>query len=183
MKIANVHCVIIGFSAVDTNEKYLFDYETIISEPYRISVKNINPYLVDGTNATLQSIRKPLCEAPLMQSGSATRDGGFLLFNELEKSQVIADYPNASGFFRKFISGDDFLNGKIRWCLWLKNILPENFRNIKPFQERFEGVKKFRQGSTRQGTEKMADLPYLFAEERQPISDFLLIPKSKLRKS
>lgn len=31
--------------------------------------------------------------------------------------------------------------------------------------------------STRLGTRKMADVPYLFAEERQPERDFLLIPK------
>ena len=176
MKIAAVHCVIIGFSASEITSKYLFDYETITSEPHRIAVKNINPYLVEGVNATLQSVNTPLCSVPKMQSGSAARDGGFLLFSEIEKNQIIADHPQTSSFFRKFISGDDFLNGKIRWCLWLKNISSQNFRDISAFQERFKSVKTFRNDSTRAGTKKMADLPYLFAEERQPTSDFLLIP-------
>lgn len=174
---AAVHCVIIGFAAFDVLEKKLFDYQHIKGEPTERKVKNINPYLVEGNDVFLQSISTPICQVPKMQSGSAARDGGFLILSKGEKEELTTKYPEAFNFFRRFISGDDFINNVERWCIWLKKIAPHEFRNIPEFQERFKKVQAFREGSPRPGTRKMASLPYLFAEERQPDWDFVLIPK------
>ena len=174
---AAVHCVIIGFAAFDTAEKRLFDYEHIKGEPTERKVKNINPYLVPGNDVCLKSISNPICNVPKMQSGSATRDGGFLVLSKIEKEELVKKRPESENFFRRFISGDDFINNIERWCIWLKNVPPNEFREIPEFQERFKQVKTFRENSTRPGTKKMAALPYLFAEERQPNWDFVLIPK------
>jgi hypothetical protein len=174
---AGVHCVIIGFANFDNNEKRIFDYENINGEPSERKVSNVNPYLVEGNDTYLKSISLPICNIPKMQSGSAARDGGFLILSCVEKNEILRKYPTSENFFKRFISGDDFINNHERWCIWLKNISPDKFRNIIEFQERFKQVQKFREASTRLGTRKMADFPYLFAEERQPEQDFLLIPK------
>lgn len=172
---AAVHVVIIGFAAFDTNEKRIFEYEDIKGEPHEISVKNINPYLVEGNDTFLNSIANPICNVPRMQSGSASRDGGFLIMSNEEKNDLKDD--NSKKHLRRFISGDDIINNKVRWCIWLKNVEPQEIRNLSEFKERFKKVRGFRENSTRTGTRKMADFPYLFAEERQPDHDFLLIPK------
>jgi len=174
---AAVHCVIIGFASFDSSEKRIFDYENVNSEPSERKVHNINPYLVEGTDSYLKSISTAICNVPKMQSGSAARDGGFLILSRVEKAEILKKYPNSEELFKRFISGDDFINNHERWCIWLKNISPEKFRNIVDFQDRFKQVQKFRESSTRLGTSKMADFPYLFAEERQPEQNFLLIPK------
>ena len=175
---AAVHVVIIGFANFNISEKLIYEYEDIRSEPHEVKAKNINPYLVEGSDNTLNSISNPICNGiPKMQSGSAARDGGFLILTDLEKNELIKANPKAEKYFNRFISGDDFINNVTRWCIWLKNTNPEEFRMIKEFQDRFKKVKAFREMSTRAGTKKMADLPYLFAEERQPIYDFLIIPK------
>lgn len=174
---AAVHVVIIGFAGFDVKNKSIFEYDNIKGEPHELKVKNINPYLVEGKDIVLNSISKPICPVPKMQSGSAARDGGFLILSNDEKNEIIKQEPTVNTYIRRFISGDDFINNKFRWCIWLKNIPPENFRSIKEFQKRFAEVKKFREKSTRSGTRKMASLPYLFAEERQPEKDFLIIPK------
>ncbi|HET7116357.1 MAG TPA: type IIL restriction-modification enzyme MmeI, partial [Hanamia sp.] len=174
---AAVHVVIIGFANFDSNEKSIFEYANINREPHEIKVKNINPYLVEGSDIVLQSISSPICNVPKMQSGSAARDGGFLILTNDEKVSLVNEVPDTLQFLHRFISGDDFINNISRWCIWLKGISPNEFRNINELQERFKQVKEFREKSTRTGTKKMADLPYLFAEERQPQNDFLLIPK------
>jgi hypothetical protein len=174
---AAVHVVIIGFANFDVTEKRIFEYEDIKGEPHELKVKNINPYLVEGTDNFLRSISQPICNAPKMQSGSAARDGGFLILTDEEKNEFSKQKMETEKFLRRFISGDDFINNIKRWCIWLKNIPPSEFREIKEFQERFKEVRAFREKSTRSGTKKMAELPYLFAEERQPEKDFLLIPK------
>jgi hypothetical protein len=174
---AGVHVVIIGFANYDISEKRIFEYEDVKGEPHELRVKNINPYLVEGNDSFLKSISSPICNVPKMQSGSAARDGGFLILTNDEKIELVNQNAKTEKFLNRFISGDDFINNIIRWCIWLKNISPSEFREIKEFQERFKGVRAFREKSTRIGTKKMAELPYLFAEERQPEKDFLLIPK------
>ena len=174
---AAVHVVIIGFANFDVLNKTIYEYADIKGEPQVIKVKNINPYLVESKDIVLSSISKPICNVPVMQSGSAARDGGFLILNNNEKQELEESNPSTKKYFSRFISGDDFINNVIRWCIWLKNVSPTDFRDIKEFQKRFKSVKEFREQSTRYGTKKMAELPYLFAEERQPESDFLVIPK------
>jgi hypothetical protein len=174
---AAVHVVIIGFAEFDVNSKKVFEYESIASEPHLVDVKNINPYLVEGKDMCLQSISNPICSVPKMQSGSAARDGGFLILSNEEKQEIISKYLTTEKYFQRFISGDDIINNITRWCIWLKDKNASDVRNIPEFVERFKNVKKFREESTRPGTRKMADFPYLFAEERQPKKDFLLIPK------
>ena len=174
---AAVHCVIIGFAAFDTQNKTIFEYENINAQPHAIKAKNINPYLVEGRDIALQSITNPISNVPKMQSGSAARDGGFLILDDETKNRIAHDNPNAGKFFKRFISGDDFINKINRWCIWLKDTSPSDFIRIKDFETRFKQVKTFREKSTRSGTKKMAAFPYLFAEERQPKDDFLLIPK------
>lgn len=174
---AAVHVVIIGFANHDITSKTIYEYERIKSEPQAIKVKNINPYLVEGKDIVLLSILQPICNVPKMQSGSAARDGGFLILKNDEKKELVNQNPSIKKYLSRFISGDDFINNIVRWCIWLKNTPPSNFRNVKEFQEKFKAVEEFRNNSTRSGTKKMANLPYLFAEERQPETDFLVIPK------
>jgi hypothetical protein len=174
---AAVHVVIIGFASYDTNRKLIFEYNDVVGIPHEFKVKNINPYLVEGKDITLRSISYPLSNVPKMQSGSAARDGGFLILSQDEKEAFTSKFPVLEPIFKRFISGDDFLNDGSRWCIWLKNRSLTELREIKELQERFLAVKGFREASTRAGTKKMAQFPYLFAEERQPETDFLLIPK------
>lgn len=175
---AAVHVVIIGFSNHDATNKSIYEYDDIRSEPHEIKAKNINPYLVEGNDTFLRSISMPLCSGiPKMQSGSAARDGGFLILSDEEKQEMVSKNPQTKKYLNRFISGDDFINNITRWYIWLKNRNPAETRSIEEFKDRFKEVKAFRQNSTRAGTKKMADLPYLFAEERQPDYDFLIIPK------
>lgn len=175
---AAVHVVIIGFSNYNIEKKTIYVYDDVRGEPHELSVKNINPYLVEGSDIVLPSISNPIISSvPKMQSGSAARDGGFLILSNEEKDELISRNPRIENFLKRFISGDDFINDVKRWCIWLKGVSPNDFRGVSEFQERFNQVRAFRLKSTRGGTMKMADLPYLFAEERQPDYDFLIIPK------
>lgn len=174
---AQVHVAIIGFANFDTSEKYLFEYDNINSEPHLLRVKNISPYLVEGTDQFLNSIKKPICKAPIMQVGSSLLDGGFLLLNNEEYTSFMNKYPDAGFLLKRFYSGGDFINNKMRWVFWLKNIDPQTIKKYPELIDRLEKVKLFRENSKRGNTIKMAAYPMIFAEERQPESDFLLIPK------
>jgi len=173
---AGVHVVIVGFANYDTNNKSIFEYEDIKGEAHEIKVKNINPYLVEGKDFALLSRTKPLCNVPSILFGSKLVDEGNYLFTEEEKKQFLSQEPQSNEFFKEILSGDEFLNGRKRYCLWLKDISPSKLKELKLVNERVSNVKLFRLKSTKVPTQKAADYPTLFAELRQPESDFLLVP-------
>ena len=174
--VAAVHCVIVGFATSEDNEKYLFEYADIKEEPSVSKVKNISPYLVEGSNNIITTRSKPICNVSEMFKGSQPTDGGNLLFSDTEKEDFLKIEPNATKFIKPFISAHEYLNGKKRWCLWLVDALPNELRQLPNVMKRINEVKKMRLASTKAATVKWAEKSTLFTENRQPSSDYILIP-------
>jgi len=174
---AAVYCVIIGFAAHDTTNKKLFEYETVKSEPHEIIVNNINPYLVAGSDFFVSSKRTHIQNfVPQIVFGSMPNDGGNLLFTEDEKNEFLKLEPKADKCIKPLISAKEYLNGKNRYCLWLKDCPPNELKAMPKVLERVENVKKLRSESSREATKKLAKTPMLFGEDRQPDSDYVFIP-------
>jgi hypothetical protein len=112
-----------------------------------------------------------------MINGSKVVDGGNLLFTEEEKKDFVSNEPKAEKYIRVFIGSDEYINDYKRYCLWLKNENPAEFRKLPLLMERIEKVKKFRLASKDKNTQKKASFPTLFMAERQPESNYLLIPR------
>lgn len=173
---AVVFCVIVGFGLGDVGKKRLFDYATPDSEAMEITAKNINPYLVAADDVVVDSRSKPICDVPEMLFGSKPTDDGNLLFTDEEKREFLEKEPVAQKFIRPLISAHEFLNGENRWCLWLKDVSPAEMRALPEVMKRVNAVREFRLQSTKAATVKLADVPYLFAEIRQPEDNYVLIP-------
>jgi hypothetical protein len=174
---AAVHVVIIGFANYDTNDKSVFEYEDIKGEAHEIKVKNINPYLVEGKDMFITTRTKPLCNVPEIIKGSETTDDGHFMLTLEEVNELKTKYPESSKFIRPFVGGGDFINGNVRYCLWLKDAPLNEIRHIPFIQERIERVKNFRLASTKARTRHWANFPTLFSEDRQPTTRYLMFPK------
>ena len=174
---AAVHVVIIGFANFDTDEKTVFEYADIKANPHAKSVRNINPYLVEGDDIVIEKRRNPLSDVSNISFGSMPNDGGNFLFTDEEKKQLIVDEPLAEKYIKPLLSAREFLNGKNRWCLWLEELAPNDLKAMPIVKQRIENVRDLRASSTRQATKKLAEFPTLFGENRQPKSDFILIPR------
>jgi hypothetical protein len=175
---AAVHVVIIGFGNFDTKNKHVYQYEQIKGEPVKAKYENINPYLVEGKDFALHTRSKPICTVPEMLYGNKIVDGGFYLFTDDEKREFIRQEPKAESYFKPILSGDEFINGKNRWVLYLADAEPKELRSLQKVVERIESVAAYRAASTKMQTRDAAKTPTLFAEPRQPKSDFLLIPRT-----
>ena len=174
---AAVHVVIIGFNSYQKKNILLYDYEDINSEPQRTNVRNINPYLVESKNALILKRTQPICNVPFMRKGSQPTDGGFLLLNDADKEALLSVEPDARNFIKPFISAREFFNNANRWCLWLEGISPKELKKMPKVLERVQNVKKMRTASKKAATRKWADFPTLFTENRQPNSDYILVPR------
>jgi hypothetical protein len=174
---AAVYCIIIGFANFDISDKRLFEYENINSEPHEIRVKNINPYLVNGTDTTIQRRQKPLSAVPEIGIGNKPIDGGNYLFTTLEKQEFIKTEPKSEKWFRKWMGADEFINNNERWCLWLGECPSDELRKMPYAMKRVEAVKQVRLASKSKPTQKLASTPTRFHVENMPQTDYLIVPK------
>ncbi len=98
--------VIIGFSNFDVNEKRIFEYDSINSEPHERKVRNINPFLTEGKDILIQSRGNPMHGFPEMIKGSQPTDGGHLVLNKNEYEELISKEPNSKQWIRPYYGGN-----------------------------------------------------------------------------
>ena len=175
-KNAAVYCVIIGFANFDIAEKRIFEYEDVKGEPLEIQAKNINPYLVNGTDTTIERRQNPLSNIPSIGIGNKPIDGGNYLFTTPEKEDFIKIEPQSAKWFRKWVGSDEFINNRERWCLWLGDCPPNELKQMPQALKRVEAVKKVRLESKSIPTQKLAQTPTRFHVENMPSTDYLLVP-------
>lgn len=178
---AHVHCVIIGFSSSIKAESHS-DKTIYLSNFQSIKAVNINPYLIDAPTTWIESRSKALCNVPEMSSGGKPVEGGFLILSEEEKDELLTKSPQFEPYVRPFTSGDDFINNKKRYCLWLVGCPPNILRSSSEVIRRIEGVREFRLASVKEATRRCAETPTLFMEVKEPQSNYLLIPATSSEK-
>ena len=168
---AQVHCIIVGFSYISKPQKYIYEGDEIRR------VHNINGYLTDAPNIFIPSRRPPVDKEhkPIIQ-GSKPVDGGGLILSPEEKDKFVNSYPELSDLVRPYWGSNEFINHIERYCLWLKNIAPSRIRNNQFIKDRLKIVTEQRSKSRTKLFREYAEQPTIFIEDRQPDSDYLLIP-------
>lgn len=175
---AAVHVVVIGFAYADSPRKWLFEYPDIKGEPLIKEAKQISPYLLDAPPVIIDNRTQPLCSVSPLVYGNKPVDGGHLLLSSEERTELLRKEPQAERWLRPLLGAEEFINGKERWCLWLVDIQPNELKAMPEVMKRIAAVKKFRAESSKQQTVELANVAYLFAENRQPLSGYyILIPR------
>lgn len=176
---AHVHCVIIGFSCChDSKEKTLFENGN------RKNVSMISPYLIEMNNVLVSSRSKPISPVrPMVYGNKPTDDGNFIL-SEDEREKIIAENPGIGKYIYRFVGASDYINGKKRYCFWLKGIEPSELRKYPEIAKRVAAVREFRSNSTAEPTRKKADVANEFFFISQPETTYILMPRhsSQLRR-
>ena len=169
---AHVHCVIIGFSANDTQQhpKRIYLANGKINE-----AKSINPYLMDAPNIFVESRKNPLCNVPLMTTGNRPADGGHLIIEANEYEDFVNKEPDAKPFIKRLIGSEEFINNKPRYCLWLVNATPAQIKGMREVYKRVQACKLDRENSPDAGRQKLALRPALFRETNNP-ENYIVVP-------
>jgi len=167
---AAVHCVIVGFSIGYKGECVIYDGEI------KTSAKSISPYLVDAPTVFIAKRKKTLCDVPEIRVGNFRYDGGNLIVTD--KEAFIKLEPLSEKYIRQIFGSDDFINNKMRWCLWLAGVPFFEIRKMPKVMERIADCKAFREKSKDAGTRKLAETPFLFREQISPVHEYLVIPRT-----
>ena len=171
---AGVSCVIVGFSYKERKDKILFN-----GDKYEI-VEHINGYLKAAPDVFIKNRSKSINEglAKVVQ-GSPPADDGRLLFSKSEREELVKRYPELDDVLLPFVGSREFINDTeyTRYCLWLVGKRPADYAHIPELTERFRYISEYRLKSPVDRIQKTADKPYLFTQNRQPETDYLLIPR------
>lgn len=171
---AAVMCVIIGFARVERGEKILFT-----DKQYKI-VDHINGYLRAAPDIFIKNRSKSINKggAKVVQ-GSPPADDGRLILSALEKEILIKKYPELEKVIKPFIGSREFINDTCfsRYCFWFVGVNPNEFLHIPELMERFDYIREYRLKSPVDRIRKTANKPYLFTQNRQPETDYLIIPR------
>lgn len=171
MDNAGVTVVIIGFGLIDSKtNKYLF------VDGIKKQVSNISPYLTDGENILVSTKNKPISRLPRLRFGNMPNDGGGLLFTINEYTNTLKQHPQLAPYFKKFLGSDEFINGGMRYCLWLNKEKYEEIKFNPLVQERIAITKHHREKSKDKGTNKLASTPWKFRDTHHADKYSIVVP-------
>lgn len=203
---ANVHFIVVGFYCQKTDrgdDKYIY-----VGDEKGEPVKHINGYLLPAEDIFLHAKLKHIQpKAPVMRLGSMPNDGerearkqakelaqkngktynpseirGKLRLSKEEKEYLTTKYPELKPYICRIFGAEDFINGAENYCIWMRededNPLPSEIINHPALKDRFDFIREVRKNSTRPQTKVLQHTPYLFGEDRQPSSKYLLVPST-----
>lgn len=168
---ASVHCVIIGFSFIKRNKKFL--YENGMGK----QVSHINGYLLEASNTFIKRLRKPLSNVTKMIRGSSPVDNGNYIFSQVEMEEFVSRNKDLKKFIKKYIGAREFINNIPRYCIWLYEADPSEFRFSKDLMTRVENVVDYRLKSRKKQTRELAETPLKWEANRYNGNDYILIPR------
>ena len=166
---AHVHCVIVGFSASPNTQAKRIYTDDRVQE-----AENLNAYLLDAPNIFIDSRSTPLCHVPKMIYGNKPVDGGNLIIEQSELEDFLSKEPKAKPYVKRLIGAKEFINGDLRWCLWLVGVSPAELRSMPFVLERVQKVKEMREKSPDSGARKLALAPATFRETNNPASAIVI---------
>ena len=169
---AHVHCVIVGFSLLENDNKKIY-----LDDTHLVKANNINGYLIDARNIFIEKRTKPISDVSLVTSGNRPDDNGNYIFSEEEMQDFINKYPEMKPYIRKFLGAREFINNIPRYCLWLYNVEPSKYRNNKEVMRRIENVSEFRSKAKGESLKKLANEPLRWKAIQPNDSDYILLPR------
>ena len=164
-------------------DKRLFSYPDINGEPEETLHAALSPYLFDAggladPHLTVREESRPINGMVHLKTGVQMIDDGILTFSEQDKDEFLYKEPGAAQFFRRYIGGDEYINGFHRWILYLRDANPAHLKKLPLVKELVSKVRRYRSSSQRASTRRMADYPTQVGVDERLDQDYLVIPNT-----
>ena len=180
---AHVHVVIIGLDLRTRQraDRRLFSYPDTSDNPEETLLSILSPYLFDASRLpnpylTVRAERNPINGFRQLKTGVQMIDKGILTFTQKEYEDFVSQEPGSQKFFRKYLGGDEYINGFHRWILYLADSSPSDLRNLHHVRNRVQSVRRYRASSERSSTVKLA--PTRVGVDERLSKPFLVLPNT-----
>ena len=169
---AGVTCVIVGICRRGERKvKLLFDGDNVRQ------VENISPYLTPGPSVIINPVNRPLFGVPKMTLGNVPKDDGGLLLTADQVDSLHLTADQKARWIRRALGSTEFIQGKSRFCLWLKDENLEAASQNAAIRSRIDHVRDFRKNSIDPGMALMAKKPHQFREMNAPKRVAIVVPR------
>ena len=182
---AHVHVVILALDRQGAARpvKRLLSYPDINGEPEESRHEALSPYLFDAgrlsdPHLVVRKESAPINGMRRLRTGVQMIDNGIFTFKQDEFEDFVAREPEAKRFFRKYIGGDEYINGFHRWILYLAGLSPSDLRNLPEVRDRIHRVREYRASSRRPSTVAMAAYPTKVGVDERLSRPFLVLPNT-----
>ena len=133
---AGVTCIIVCFSYIDENDKFIVFTNEKEQKNSKIKCQCISPYLTNCKESiVVQKHDSPLSTQIQFTVGNLPADNGYLIFEYTEGLNFLHNYPEAAQFMRKFIGSNELMKSEFRYCLWLNENDKNKWSNISGINE------------------------------------------------
>ena len=158
---AGVTVAIVGLSAPSTAPRklYVVENDSVIAVH---ECKNINAYLVSGHNVEVQKETAPICDIATMVYGNVEKGGNYLSLTPDEMAALNLTPDQQQRFVRRFYGSEEFINAKLRFCLWIEDEHLKEAMNIPTIAARIENVRQMRSASIAAATRAKASAAHKF---------------------
>jgi hypothetical protein len=171
---AGVTVAIVGISNNPGKTRRLFsmaDDGTTIEK----QTDHINAYLISGPNVIVAPITRSSDGRGLMIWGNKPTDGGNFFLTASEREKLLAEFPAAERFTRRFLGAQEFIRGQERYCLWIEDADRSDAEVIPEIRRRIEAVAKMRSESKAAETRPAASFPHRFRQIQSVANRYSLI--------
>lgn len=142
------------------------------------TVESIGPYLVANSRVIVEASSKPLANLPPLINGSKPVDGGNLILTSQEAERFIAENASHASLVAPIFGSDEFIKGKVRYCLWIDDESLAWSKSSPEIQARLDRIVTLRFSSTKQLTKDGAETPHRFQQIRQRGDERVIIVPS-----
>jgi hypothetical protein len=150
---AHVHVVILGLDRAEAAraERRLYSYPDLNGDPVESTHKAISPYLFDAgglanPHTVVKEVPRPINGLKRILIGSKPIDGGHYIFDTAEMRAFLAVEPEAEPYFRPYIGSREFLQGGMRFILYIGDATPNALKSLRKVREVIDTVRSFRLG-------------------------------------
>lgn len=171
---AGVTVSIIGLTKKDSNRKIYTenDGKIVVKE-----VKNINAYLVAGSNVFVFQKTKVPDERTPMQFGNHPYYGNELMLQPGEARMLLKSEARSKKFLRPLYGSKELISGTPRTCIWIKEETKADAEEIPEILERINKVRTARMLVEKDvQAQKLALTPYRFRDQYEAVSNLLVVP-------
>ena len=167
---AAVSVIILSLANISNIPKYIY------TESEKKQVQAIPPSLNENATCTVEKQTSQISGFSKMRRGNMPNDKEYLRLSPIERNNIIDEYPEAEKFIRIQIGADEFINGILRYCYWIRDNELEEALKIKPIRLAVDNVREYRINSKDKTLHVQANRPHQMREFFECGENSLIIP-------
>ena len=172
---AGVTVVVVGITQETLKSCKLYDVSPGGSEFLKIT-ENISPYLVSGSDMTVSAVSGASGERGRMIRGNMANDGGNLILTGPEADALRNEWPCAIPFVKRLVGSQEFIQSKLKFCIWIDDNELAGALGCEPIAERIERVRQARIKGGKQARDNV-DTPHRFVFAPHQEGKAIIVPR------